>query len=250
MKSRASSEMVGAFVTGAILVGLLVAFYAIEPVGALAFGLGLIAAVDTGILGAIIIFLLQTPTFTVWSAEDEWDKKSKWKFIHVWVRNDATNFLGGGVAADLRGSISVDGGAQGYIPKWVDKAEPIDQRFVPTAQGLAVGEVIDPSLIKEAERQTLNPGEQRLLDIAVKVADDELCYIHEADNYRFPDHKKNPFPVADHRVSLVLKWGAREDGPFEFILKNGGGKSPDTLSLKPANPKDRRTAKPEDEKRG
>ncbi len=150
--------MIGAFVTGAILVGLLVAFYAIEPVGGLAFGLGLFAAVDTGILGAIIIFLLQTPTFTVWSAEDEWDKKSKWKFIHIWVRNDATNFLGGGVAADLRGSISVYGGAQGYIPKLVDEAEPIDQRFVPTAQGLVVGESIDPSLIKEAERQTLNPG--------------------------------------------------------------------------------------------
>ncbi len=83
----------------------------------------------------------------------------------------------------------------------------------------------------------------------MKVADDELCYIHEADNYRFPDHKKNPFSVADHRISLTLKWGTREDGPFEFVLKNGGGKSPDSLSLRPADPKDRRTAPPADEKR-
>lgn len=249
MGSRISYEMVGALATGAILVGLLVVFYVIQPVGTLAFGLGLIAAVDTGILGSIIVFLLQLPKFTVWSAEDEWDKKAKWKFIHVWVRNDATNFLGGGVAADLRGSISVDGGHQGYKPKWVDKAEPIDQKLVPTSQGLAFGVVIDPALIKEAERQTLNPGEQRLLDIAMKVNGDELCYIHEADNYRFPDHKKNPFSVADHHISLVLKWGTREAGPFEFILKNGPGPSPDSLTLQPADPNDRRTAKPADEKR-
>ncbi len=136
--------MVGALATGALLAGLLVTFYLIEPVGTLAFGLGLVAAVDTGILGSIIIFLLQTPTFAVWSAEDKWDGKSKWKFIHVWVRNSSTNFLGGGVAADLHGSISVDGGSQGYKPKWVDKDEPIDQRFVSTPQGLALGEVIDP----------------------------------------------------------------------------------------------------------
>ncbi len=242
-----SAEAAGGLITGAVLLILLVIFYFFEPAGTLAFGLGLVAAVDTGVLGSIIIFLLQVPTFRVWTAGDKWDGKSDYKFIHVWVKNTSTGFLGGGVAADCRGAISVNGGSQGYKPKWVDKTEPIDQRFAAVPGGVAIQEFIDPGMMEEAERMTINPGESRLLDIAVKVRDDELCYIHEADNYRFPSHKKNPYPVADHRVSLTMKWGSRKDGPFEFILKNGKGTSPDSLSLEPADPRSSRTSPPDEE---
>jgi hypothetical protein len=248
---RPSREAVAEVAASLLLVTLLLVFYYGSPGPVLAFGLGLLAAIATGLLVPLLVFELQSPSFVVWPAEDKWDGVSRWKFIHVVVRNTAGSFMGGGAAGSLRGEIRVDGQEKAYTPKWVARSEPIDIQYLPplptgqpTPAGYVVLTRIDPGLIEEAKILTVNPQEEHILDIAVKVKDDPRCFIHEPENYSDLDHKRNPFDVGDHRISLTLKWGSNSDGPFEFILANGPGTNPDSLSLKRAREDDPKTQPP------
>lgn len=239
-----------------LLGGLLFVFYHTSPNPTFAFGLGLIAALATGILVPLVVFWIQTPSFIVWPSGDQWDGVSIWKFIHVVVRNKSSGFMGGGVAGGLRGEIRVDGQEKVYSPKWVDKSEPIDIQYLPQMvpgqtnplQFMTITR-IDPGLIEEAKAETFGPQEEHVLDIAMKVNDGSDCYIHEPENYSAPAHKRNPFGVGDHRISLTLRWGKQSDGPFEFVLKNGPGNSPDSLTLVAADPTNPRTQRPASKKR-
>lgn len=250
-KHRVSAELVAAILATLLLVFLLAAFYYLNPSPALAFGLGLVAALATGLLVPLIVFALQAPRFVVWPAGDSWDGKSPYKFIHVVVRNTTYSFMGGGVAGGLRGEIRVDGQTKVYTPKWVAKTEPIDIQFLPPLPGAPASSAgyasivrLDPGLMEESKIQTINPQEEHVLDIAVKVDADPLCYIHEPENYGATAHKRNPFGPGEHRISLTLRSGAAVDGPFEFVLVNGAGTSPDSLTLRRAKEDDLRTQPP------
>lgn len=232
--SNLFGEKAGSVVTALVLLTLVGLIYLYLPAGTFAFALGLVAAVDSGFLVTLLIFVIQTPSFEVRVAKDEWDKQSPFYFLHVVVKNTSMGYLGGGIAADCQGSIIVDETSRPFTPKWATRAEPIQRDIVPKAGGgFDVIITVEPALIDQSKHETMGPEEERVLDIAVKVNGDPLCYIHEPENYYDPMHKRNPYGPGPHRISLTLKHGSRRAGPFEFVLDNGAGTKPDSLVLRP-----------------
>lgn len=215
---RPGGEAIGTWISLGILAVLMGLYYVYLTTGTLGFALGLVAAVDTGFLVSLMTFVLQSPNFRVRLAKDEWDGKSPFFFVHVIVTNNSIGFLGGGIAERCKGEISVDG-AGSFTPKWATRAEPIQRSFIPVQGSVQLLQTVDPALMDEAKFETLLPGDEKVLDIGVKVKDDANFYIHEPENYYDPLHKRNPVTPGKHVVSLTLKHGSRRAGPFNFNLE-------------------------------
>jgi len=225
-------ELLASIPCAAILVALIVGIYYYLPSNTFAFALGIVAAIDSGFLLSLVIFALQSPDLQVTVANDEWNPNSPFFFLHVVVKNNSTGFLGGGIAAECRGEISVDGAGK-FTPKWATRAEPIHRDFAPVGpSGGTFITTVEPALIDQAKYETIGPEEERTLDIAVKVDGDAQCYIHEPENYYEPMHKRNGYGPGKHQVALILKYGSRKTGPFEFVIDNGSGTKPNTVSLR------------------
>jgi hypothetical protein len=226
--SRESLAAGGCVAAIAILLALA---FALPQDPALATALGILGGVFGGLLLSIGLYLSQTPTLRVRVAGDKLNPKlGGMYFLHVVVKNEARGFLGGGTATDCEGQLRID--AATYTPKWATRPEPLSWHLIPL-QGNQVQAVpwIDWALMEECKSETLGPGEEKTLDIAVKVAGDDNVYIHEPRNYEDTQHKRNPKPPGDHHLVLTLKYRGGQAAPVKLLLTNDASTVADSVRI-------------------
>ncbi len=214
----------------------MVVIYLLLPSNTLAFALGIPAGALSGFLITLGVYFLQQPSFSIRVAEDKYNPKSgPWFFLHVLVKNNARGFLGGGVATDCRGQLTVKN--QSFTPKWASRPEPLSWHLVPTGPGTVTAVPwLDWSKMEESKVEVLGPGDERSLDTVVKVDGDERAYVHEPENYRDPQHKGDPnsegaLPPGTHTLTLVLKYRGGSSKSFKIRVNNQDSKSPESVSI-------------------
>lgn len=229
-------EAIAAYVTAVVLMVLVVVIYKELPSNTLAFSLGIPAGGLSGFLVTLGTYLLQQPSFSVRVAEDKYDRNSgPWFFLHVLVKNESRGFLGGGVAIDCRGQLTVK--SQTFTPKWASRPEPLSWHLVQTSAGTVTPVPwLDWSKMEESKVEVLGYGDERSLDIVVKVDGDEKAYVHEPENYRDPQHKGDPnsegaLPPGVHTLNLVLKHRGGKSRVFKIRVNNQDSKFPETVSI-------------------
>ena len=185
----------------------------------------------SGIVTLFLVYFAQVPRFKVTVKADEYHKEFQNYYVHIMVKNTSWGFLGGGAALACKGTITIDG--KDYSPKWESRPEPL----LETGQLVKVGDLHfragQPQswLMEQAITQDLWPGEEASIDVAMKSVGDSNCYIHEAENYRDPGHKRNPLPPKRYPFTLTIKPAGRAPSAFAFILENGEGTDPASLKI-------------------
>ncbi|MCI4345567.1 MAG: hypothetical protein L3K07_02255 [Thermoplasmata archaeon] len=218
--TRPSNESIATAVCLAVIFVLLALAFTFPGNPALATTLGILGGLVGGLLLSIGLYLSQTPSLKIRVADDKFNPKlGGMYFLHVVVKNEARGFLGGGTAIDCEGVLRL--GTTIWTPKWATRPEPLSWHLIPL-QGNQVQAVpwIDWSLMEECKSETLGPGEEKTLDIAVKVAEDAKVYIHEPRNYEDGKHKKNPLEPGVHHLTLAMKYRGGQSAPVKLRLEN------------------------------
>ena len=192
--------------------------------------LGVPLAVLTGALLLFVTYFAQIPRFKVASAGDKFDPRYRDFYLHLKVKNTSWGFLGGAIASNCRGTITVAG--RDHAMKWANEPEPLI-----TTGSTQIGQLTFPTgipqswLIALAEVTEIPAGEYAVIDVAMKSTGDQNCYIHEAKNYWAQGHKLNPLPEGKHPFNLTITCRGRPPSRFQFVLVNGKGTNPDSISI-------------------
>lgn len=110
--------------------------------------------------------------------------------------------------------------------------------MISTGRVVRVGELYfaagipQDSMMDAAKSQDIAPGETALIDVAMKQRGDPQCYIHEPENYKELEHKRNPLPPSDYPFVLTLKCRNRPPICVKGVVSNGPGTEPNTLSVR------------------
>ncbi|MFZ0892658.1 MAG: hypothetical protein WB778_08460 [Thermoplasmata archaeon] len=235
---RPSGEAIGSFACAAVLILVAVLAYRYNPSGSLIFILGIPVAIASGFFLTLGIYLLQQPNLIVGPADDKYNERSgPFFFVHIYVKNESGQFLGGGTALDCQGVLKL--GDRTFTPKWASRPEPLSWHLVPTATAGQLTAIpwIDWWIMEDCKSETIGPGEQKTLDILVKVNEDTNAYIHEPENYRDPYHKRKTeeggiMPPGRHRLTLTLKHRTGGAGPFTIEVENNDSPVPDSVSIR------------------
>jgi len=234
--SRPSGEALTTYISAALLVVFVIIIYALLPSNTLAFALGIPAGALAGFLVTLGTYFLQQPNFVLRAADDKYDSNSgPWFFTHVLVKNTSRGFLGGGIATDCRGQLTV--GKTTFTPKWASRPEPLSWHPIPTGPNTAaMVPWIEWGRMEESKTEALGPGDERPLDVVVKVKDDENAYVHEPENYRHPLHKKEPpsegiLAPDTYVLTLVLAYRGGKSKPFKIQVKNLKSTAPESVSI-------------------
>lgn len=193
---------------------------------------GVAAGVPSGLLILVVTYYLQQPRFTVTPIDGTYDPKMGAHWVHLRVENTSSGFIGGGTATNCVGEIRLANGNT-FKPKWETRLNPFKLNIIPipvsptpvlhpltglpgAAVQLQTLRSVDPSMIEEASRETLRPGDWKSIDVAVRFADEESCYIHEPENFLTEQPLWRP---ARTRAGVGTI-------PFDFRLKWDTGTSP------------------------
>ncbi len=193
--------------------------------------LGVPLAVLTGALILFVTYFAQIPRFTVAAAGDTYEPKYRDYYLHLKVKNTSWGFLGGGIAANCRGTITLAG--KDYAMKWANEPEPLL-----TTGSTQIGQLTYPTglpqswLVALAEVTEIPAGEFAVIDVAMKSTGDPNCYIHEAKNYWALDHKANPLSEGNYPFTLTITCRGRPPSRFQFVLANGKGTDPKSVEIR------------------
>jgi hypothetical protein len=193
---------------------------------------GVPLGVLSGVLLLFIVYYAQLPRLSVAEGGDRHEKKYEQFYTHLRVTNSSWGFLGGGTAINCRGELEI--GGKKYYPKWATRPEPM----ISTGRAVKVGELYfaegipQDSMMDAAKSQDIAPGETAFIDVAMKQRGDPRCYIHEPENYKEREHKRNPLPPGDHPFVLTLKCRNRPPISMKGVVSNGAGTEPDTLAVR------------------
>jgi hypothetical protein len=199
------------------------------------------------LFSAYLVYLLQAPGFTATPVPGETKGRlpgfndptiATTRWVHVLVKNTSTGFLGGGTAANVGGWVVFKGKMEGrrHMTKWERQPNPIavTQVFTPGNIGLAV--VYDETQVERAKRDTLEPGEVKSLDIALKTTGDRHCYVAVPENFKFRELKNEgtALDTDDYPFDLLVEFRGSLYFAGSFVLRNGEGDSPDSLTVEAA----------------
>lgn len=222
-------ELVVSIILLAITAGF--ALWAYQGSDATRTALGVPLAVLTGALVLFVTYFAQIPRFKVTSAGDTFDQKYRDYYLHLKVKNSSWGFLGGGVASNCRGTITLAG--KGYAMKWANEPEPLITTGSTQFGGLTFPTGLPQSwLVALAEVTEIPAGEIAVIDVAMKSTGDPNCYIHEAKNYWAPGHKANPLAEGNYPFTLTITCRGRPPSSFNFLLVNGKGADPKSLEIR------------------
>lgn len=193
----------------------------------------------TAIIGALftvfLLYELQRPKLEVSIADDHYDGKSEYHFVHLKVKNIARGFLGGGTAANCRGKITLADGRI-FITKWATKANPVRTEIISHEGTLKRVDIVEPAYIDQAKHEFLRPGDEKSLDVAVRPKGDASCYIHTPENFQDPNYKPeaNRLGTGVYSFSAVFEYDGGKSEQFRFKIVNDAGDNPGLLSLSPS----------------
>jgi hypothetical protein len=79
----------------------------------------------------------------------------------------------------------------------------------------------------------LRPGEQKLVDVAVRLKGDSSGYIHQPENFYDPNYRPtaNEVRIGVHQVTAILDYDGGSTVPFHFSIINEEGDNPGLLRL-------------------
>ena len=184
----------------------------------------------TGVLLLFVVYFAQLPKFQIELADDGFDPKFEQHYFHLKVTNTSWGFLGGGFASECQGSLEIAG--KTYTPKWSTRPEPLIATGFEKKGELWFPVGIPQSwLIELGKTQDIAPGQAAFIDVAMKQRGDTNCYIHEVENYFHSDHKHNPLPPNRYLFTITISCRGRPSGSRRFILNNGEGNDPASLSI-------------------
>lgn len=206
---------------------------------------GVCAGIPSGLLILVIAYYLQRPSFEIEPVKGTYIPAARAHWVHLSVENKSIGFMGGGTAANCVGEIRLDNGDT-FKPKWETRLNPFKLDIVsvpvttpgstsPTVQ-LQFVQSVDPSMVEQASVETLRRGDKKNIDIAVRFADEEDCYIHEPENFLTlkPQWRPTRTKVGTGIIpfDFRLKWDTG-DSPWErFQIVNTNGGDPSQLYVR------------------
>ena len=199
----------------------------------------LAAAILGGIISGIIVVIaikyLQTPNLVVSLANDRYDEPAEQHYVHLRVWNRKTRFrrfVGGGTAVNCRCTLTLRDG-RSFVTKWATR-EPFETKVAFDATGKpTLIRISDQAHIERAKLEDLRPGEEKLVDVAVRLRGDSSCYIHQPENFLDPNYRPraNEVRLGEHDVTAVLTYNGGTTNPFRFTISNREGDTPGLLRL-------------------
>lgn len=190
----------------------------------------------SGIIASLItvalLYKFQQPKLAVTIADDKYDPRYDAHYVHLGVRNVSKPFLGGGTAVNCRGKISLQDG-RSFTTKWAMRANPETIQVVNVEGELRVVRTVAPVYLEQARHEYLRPGDEKLLDVAVRFRGEFSCYIHEPENFLDQNYRpeKNKLPAGTHPFKIVFEYDGGRSGEYCFKIVNKEGDSPGLLSL-------------------
>jgi hypothetical protein len=189
-----------------------------------------------GVLVAWLISIRQRPVLCVSAVPGGTIGQQKSYWVHLLVDNLGSGFLGAGTAHGVQARLTLPNGRVCDL-KWSSKPDPIEIHPVgpPSPTGwFAAASVLNPHLFESAKTETIRPHRSKDLGIAFKISGDPNAYVHEPENFRFPDWR-NPqdrLPPGPQPISLTLEYDEGEAGPFRFVIRNDGRSTVSTQDSK------------------
>jgi len=196
----------------------------------------LVLPVLLGIVSSLITlyltYKLQQPKWEISLANDRYDPKFDRHYVHLKVKNVSRLFLGGGVAMNCRGIITLQDGRT-FVTKWANRAGPVRIELVGDVANVRAFYVVEPAYLDQAKNEYIFPGEEKQLDVAVRFKGESCCYIHEPENFLDPDYRpqKNRLPPGEYPFTVVLQYSGDRSPRFFFKIVNKDGNSPDLMFL-------------------
>ncbi len=190
------------------------------------------SGVVSSVVVVFLLYKLQQPKFRVSVSDDKYDSKFESHYVHLRVKNVSKPFMGGGTAVNCRGRISIrDHGT--FITKWATRANPVRTEIISDPTGPKAVYVAEPAYLEQAKNEYIRPGEEKVLDVAVRFKGDSACYIHEPENFTVPGYKpeKAKLAVGDYPFDCVLEYDGGKSPKFRFKIVNEEGDSPGLLRL-------------------
>jgi hypothetical protein len=195
----------------------------------------IISGIAISFLVVVLLYKLQRPKLAVFLAEDRYDGLSDAYYVHLKVKNTSRPVLGGGTAMNCRARITLEDG-RFFFTKWATRANPIRTELVGVGSELKVARIVEPVYIDQARYEYIPPGDEKLVDVAVRFKGESDCYIHEPENFTDPNYRpqRNRLAPGVHPFAVVLEYdGGRSEG-FRFRIMNREGDNPSLLSLEKA----------------
>jgi len=194
----------------------------------------IIGGIISGIIAIFAVNLLQKPKLIVSLAEDRYDGRALAHYVHLSILNRKSlchRLLGGGTAVNCKCTLTLD--RRSFITKWAAR-EPWGTQILPDPSGRIIPvHILDQQHIDQAKFELLRPGEQKLVDVAVRLKGDSSCYIHQPENFSDPNYRPmtNEVQTGIHQVTAILEYDGGSADPFHFRIINEKGDSPGLLRL-------------------
>jgi hypothetical protein len=199
----------------------------------------LLAAIIGGIISGIIIVIavkiMQSPNLRISLVDDGYDGQADAKYVHLRVENVKTfwhDLVGGGTAVNCKCRVTLEDG-KSFVTKWAAREPWGTQVTLDTSGKLVHVGVLDQQHMDQAKLEVLRPGEQKLIDIAVRLKGDSSCYVHAPENFSDPNYRPlaNEVRPGTYRATAVFECDGYGTKPYRFRIVNGEGHYPDLLSL-------------------
>ena len=200
--------------------------------------------VTAGVALALATWLIQrerAPTLEI-QPEPKTDKHDMRKFVHVIVRSvpmKESHTLIGSLLSRLRIEKDTAYGCRSYVTvrkptgetvhenvhtKWVTHPEPLMQLIDPSS-GRPSYFVWPTASSEQIERIDIDPGDEQLLDIAVKHSENNgECYLNNFANYvgQFLRNPNNKVDEGEYSLEIQVRGRNAESGITRLKLSNVG----------------------------
>lgn len=201
----------------------------------------LLMAIVGGIISGIIVVItvnhLQRPSLVVSIADNKYDGQAPAHYVHLQVENIKTTWhglVGGTAAVKCKCTLTLEDGRR-FVTKWASR-EPWGTEIAidPSGKVVLPVRVLDQKHIDQAKLEVLDVGEQKRVDVAVRLNGDSSCYIHTPENFLDPNYRPKTHEVLPgiHRVTAVIEHDGDRGHIFQFTIVNEAGDRPGLLALR------------------
>ena len=196
--------------------------------------------IPASLVTTVLVYLFQAPDFEIAGIPEPAEGRlpgsrpdvTTARWVHVSVRNSSRGLLGGGTAAGVSAVLWYHGLGE-YSTKWAELPNPLDILTIETREGPRLAFVPNLLQMDSCKRITIEAGESKDLDIAVKFDGDPNCYIAVPENFRYSD-LRNPLArllPGTHTFELQINYRGNKTSLGEFRLHNGSSESSRDLYL-------------------